>query len=100
MIVTGKAYTVKNTNIKIEISSRTLKEVNKMKYLGVVIDNKISMPQYAHSILSEMLQKQRLFYRIGKYLYIKGCFCCIRLPHFRCRSMLHGLSAYQIKKLF
>jgi hypothetical protein len=54
----------------VQINKIVLERVNKIKYLGVIFDNKLSFHSHTQYVLNKMSQKVYLLSRIGKNLNI------------------------------
>lgn len=90
-------------NINIKISNNNIECVEQIKYLGVIVDNKLSFNAHADFICSKISKKINFLYRIRKRISTKcaiNIYNSIILPHIDyCSSILYLCSSGKIDNI-
>lgn len=102
MTISLKRNLSNDSNI-IEINHNIIERVNKMKYLGVIFDNKLSFNPMIDNIVDKMSKKYFLVKRISaklNYHTIDLLYKTLLLPHINyCSSILFTVSDSQIYRV-
>lgn len=93
----------KKENIKLRINNEEIKRTNSMKYLGVIIDEKLEFKEHFDYICKQMAKKVGFLGRISKKLAIETkiiIYKTIIAPHLDyCATILYLMNDEQINKL-
>lgn len=102
MVITHKKN-IDTINQQITIDNETVESVCEIKYLGVLIDNKLNFNNNVNYICKKMSKKYGLLCRISKYLNINSkitIYKSIISPHIDyCSSLLFLSNETQLKRL-
>lgn len=88
---------------EIKIGEKNIEQVKIMKYLGVLIDDKLKMNEQIEKITKKIASKTNLLYRVSRRLTLntkKMIYNSMILPHFDfCSTLYMGHTQAQLKQL-
>lgn len=100
-MIFDKSCTVSATKLK--ILNNELDYVNKCKYLGVVIDNKLKFNNHARYVINKVSKKNNYFNRISMNLSVwcrTSVYKSILAPHFEyCPTIMYYINESDKKEL-
>ena len=85
MIISNKC--LKSSAFKININDTKIKCVEYVKYLGILLDNKLSWKSHASSLCNKILKVCGVFYKLRYYVAL----CTLRIVYF---SLVQSYSQY------
>lgn len=102
-IVISNRGTSETKSVKIEIENSQLEQVEEIKYLGVIIDNRLNFRNNVNFIIKKVAKKISFLGRISNKLSIQACilvYKTIIAPHFDyCASILFLCQDRDLQKL-
>lgn len=103
MIIGSNKYLNQNIDMCVKYSGEHLEKVVTMKYLGIIIDNKLTFNDHINYICKKISKKLGFAYRVSKHLTLntrKTIYNTIIKPHFEyCSSILYMCNDTNISKL-
>ncbi len=101
MVISNKR--IINDNIEIKIGGNIIERVSEIKYLGVIIDDKLNFLKHLQYVKKKLFAKLAMFRKIGSKLDAVTkvtLYKSLVAPHFDyCSSILFSLSESRIKEL-